>query len=175
MRIHKSKSIPILRAKFGRLVLLLLAVNSPLLLILYVNRRNTSAWAQIGDYWFVALAAIAGVVWTGRYGKRLVLRRTLVAGEANCLRVTAPAKGIMNPREQTLTGNLSDLTMSITLLGSERPKGRLARNMKRQEWALVIFSGHAGTIELTPLLKSYKNGYEERFDEWKRTMVSSTN
>ncbi len=174
MRDKKPKSIPILRAKFGRLILLILVVNSPLILILYVNRRNATAWAQLGDYWPVALAAVAGVAWTGRYGKRLILRRTLVSGEPNCLRVTAPAKSILEPREQSLTGDLSDLTMSIKILGAERPVGRLARSMKRQQFASVVFSGRAGSIKLTPLLKAYQNGYEERFAEWKRTMVGST-
>ncbi len=172
MKDKKPKPIPILRAKFGRLVLLLLAVNSPLLYLLYGNRRSATAWAQFGAYWPVALAAVAGLMWTGRYGKRLVLRRTLVAGEPGCLRVTAPSTGISDPREQSLTGDLSDLTMTIKYLSSEHPKGRLARSMKRQQWSLVTFSGHAGTIKISPFLKSYKKGHEERFAEWKRTMAN---
>ncbi len=168
----KPESIPIFRMKLGRVVLIVLTMNSPLLLILYINRRNATAWAQLGDYWPVALAAIAGVVLTATLGKRIVFQRTLVSGEHNCLRVTAPSTGIANPREESLTGDLTDLTMSIKILGAERPVGRFARAMKRNEFASVVFSGSAGTIGISPSLKNYKDGFEERFAEWKRTMVS---
>jgi hypothetical protein len=109
-------------------------------------------------------AAIVGALYMATIGKRVLLRRTLVKGEPNCLRATAPAKGIMDPMEQFLTGDLSDLKMSI---GAVRP------GIGKVEWSEVVFSGSAGTIRMTVALSGYEDDYEERFAEWKRTMANS--
>ncbi len=171
MRNSDTQAIPILRAPLWRIWLMFLVFSSPLLVLYWT-------WNSDGVYprqkAMLVVAALVGILAMATAGLRALRQRTLVSGEPNLLRVSAPSKGITNPRKQTLEGDLSDLTMSIDAAvppGLARTMNAIPGNAKFSE---VIFSGKAGTIKMLVALNSYEVGYEERFAEWKRTMVSST-
>lgn len=120
----------------------------------------------------VALSGIAMMV-AGVWALVSLVRRRMIilSGTSRSLRLTAANRMLANPKEQTLTGDLRDLSMSVVGMDVTHLSGAERRGAERGRLATVTIRGSAGEIAFDVALGAVEDDYRERFDEWKRRVI----
>ncbi len=166
-----NDTIPILRTRRSRVLLGFVLVAAPVLVMYLARDSDVLFLALPAGHAAGWLVAIANALYWLRFIVLAILRgRVIVAGSQDFLKIDAISKGVANPRVQYLTGDLSDVKMSIKALSADFGIKTMRDTMENDQLSEVVFSGSAGTIRLKVTLGSLEDEYEERFAEWKRSL-----